>query len=208
MTDIKIDDEVRALLRDTALVSPLLTYMLTRGSPLVPRVYSIELQWDDVATDHLLDNASQAFQNSEPMYQMFWLQDISYTVRRPLYNAGVFGARQQDEYCKLNPYVDVKIETKGPDVYKLTDGFQPLENIVKAGAAERYWAKRMFVLPKNGNIVVQAYNRRTFETLEVPYIVTLSFIGMELSGCKLASCGYDEVICKLRDEDLYPRPSR
>lgn len=205
---IKIDEEVRALLRDTALVSPLLTYMLTRGSPLVPRVYSIELRWDDVASDRLLDSNAQAFSNGEGLYQMFWLQDITYTVRRPQFNAGVFGARQQDEYCKLNPYVDVKIVTKGPDIYKLTDGFQPLENIVKTSANGRAWANRMFVLPKNGNIVVEAYNRRTFEALEVPYIVTLSFIGLEMSGCKLASCGYDEVICTLRDEDLYPRPAR
>lgn len=198
-------EEERAWLREVALTSPLLAYMLTRGYPLVPRAYSIELRWDSSASDQLLDGDTQKF--NEKLYQMFWVQDVTYTVRRPLFNVGVFGAREQDEYCKLNPYVDVRIDAKGDTDYKFTDGFQPLENLCKTSGNPRAWASRNLVLNKNANLIVQAYNRRAFAELEVPYIVTLTFSGLELSGCKLPSWDYDEVVCKLRDEGIYPLPA-
>lgn len=200
---LKIDDDVRQLLRDASLVSPLLTYMLTRGYPLVPRAYTIELRWDSAASGQYLNGNAQQF--TENLYNMFWVQDITYTIRRPDLNVGVFGARQQDEYAKRNPYIDVKIRTTGRDQYDITDGFQPLENIAKT-VSERAYGKRLWVLNENANLIVEAVNTRAFEDNETPYIVLLTFSGLELSGCNLPTCGYDEVICKLRSDGLYPEP--
>jgi len=191
-------DDVRKL----ALYNPKLAFMLTRGQPLQQRIYTVDIEFDAVAANQTLRNN----QLDDKMFQMFWVQYMLYTIRRPLYNVGVFGAREQDEYCKLNPYVDIDFRLVGRERYSLTEGMTPLENVASPSSAPNPKALD-WILTEDSNVSIDATNTRTFAETEVPYQVRLTLVGKELSGCELPNCGYDSVICQLRNEGFYPMPS-
>lgn len=186
-------------IRTLALYNPKLAFMLTRGQPLSPRIYNVTFQWDSPAANQV----TRGVQLPENMYQMFWVKYMLYTIRRPEFNAGVFGQRQQDEFTKLNPYIDVYFRTTGRQKNEFTSDMTPLENLASPSGSTS--PRRLdWVLSQDSNIAVSATNTRAFGEDEVPYIMTLSLVGMELSGCELPGCSYDEVICTLRNEKLYP----
>lgn len=190
-------------MKSLALASPFVAWMLMQGKPLVARTYSIELRWDSWASGQVLPEVGFA----EKFYQPFWVQDITYTLRRPLYAPGVMGKLQDDEYCKRNPYVDITMRQSKPR-YDLFEGFQPLENVATT-LSERKYGKRGWVLPEDSNLFVIARNNRTLGETEVPYVITLTFSGLELSGCDDPVCNdWDDTICKLRSAGLYPPVAR
>jgi len=186
-------------IKTLALYNPKLAFMLTRGQPLSPRIYDVTFQWDAPAANRVVTG----IRLDENMYQMFWVKYMLYTVRRPLFNPGVFGQRQQDEFTKLNPYIDVSFKTTGRDKNEFTGNMTPLENLATPSTTTNP-RPLDWVLSQDSNISMKAVNTRAFAEEEVPYIVTLSMVGLELSGCELPGCSYDEVICTLRNEKLYP----
>ena len=188
-------------LRTLALYNPKLAFMLTRGQPMETQFLNIEFQFDSIDANQTLRGA----QFSDKMFQFFWIQHIFYTVRRPTFNYGVFGAREQDEYAKRNPYVDIHMRMVGRERYILTQGMTPLENIADP-AGSIHPRKYDWVLTEDSNISVDAENTRAFAETEVPYIIRMTFVGKQLSGCKLPGNGWDEVVCQLRNEGLYPQP--
>lgn len=188
-------------IKTLALYNPLLAFMLTRGQPLSPRIYNITLQWDSPAANQTLRDVGLP----ENMYQMFWVKYMLYSVRRPLFNVGVFGQRQQDEFTKLNPYIDVMFRTKGRTKNEFTDNMTPIEHLASPNTTTNPRTLD-WVLTQDSNVSISAVNTRAFAQEEVPYIVTLSLVGLEMSGCELPSCAYDEVVCQLRKEGVYPQP--
>lgn len=191
-------DDVRKL----ALYNPKLAFMLTRGQPLEQRIYTVDIQFDSVTTNQTIRGNSL----DDKMFQMFWVQYMLYTVRRPMFNVGVFGRLEQDEYCKLNPYIDIHVRLTGREKYEVTEGMTPLENV--ASPASHPNPKALdWILTQDSNISIDALNTRAFADLEVPYIVRLTLVGKELSGCELPGCAYDDVVCQLRKEGMYPAPA-
>jgi hypothetical protein len=194
---VAVTDEIRKL----AISNPKLAFMLTRGQPLEPRMYNVEIQFDTTAANQTIRNS----QMDDKMFQMFWVQYMLYTIRRPSYNAGVFGAREQDEYCKLNPYisVDISIVGKGGPRH-MTEGMVPLENIASPSSAPNPKALD-WVLVEDQNISIDALNTRAFDAEgETPYVVDITLVGKELSGCQLPGCNWDDIVCQLRNEGMYP----
>ena len=189
-------------IRTLALHNPKLAFMLTRGQPLQPRIYNVTFQWDSAAVNQTI----RGTQLNEPMYQMFWVKYMVYSIQRPTANVGAFFQRQQDEYTKKNPYVDITFRVTGRgDKNTITDVMTPIEHLASpAGVTDKISLD--WVLSRDGNFRIDAVNTRAF-TDEVPYIVRLSLVGLELSGCELPGCAFDEVICALRNEDLYPQPA-
>lgn len=191
-------------IRELALHNPKLAFMLTRGQPLEPRMYTVDIQFDSIAANQTIRNN----QFDDKMFQMFWIQYMSYTIRRPSYNAGVFGAREQDEYCKLNPYVDVAVRIVGKGGPRhMTEGMVPLENIASPSSHPNPKALD-WVLVEDQNISIDALNTRAFDNEgETPYIVRITLVGKELSGCELPGCNWDDIVCQLRKEGNYPLPA-
>ncbi|MFA5053212.1 MAG: hypothetical protein WC565_04100 [Parcubacteria group bacterium] len=187
-------------IRTLALYNPKLAYMLTRGQPLQPRIYNVTFQWDSAAVNQPI----RGTQLNEPMYQMFWVKYMTYSIQRPTANVGAFFQRQQDEYTKRNPYVDITFRITGRgDKNTITDVMTPIEHLASpAGSPNKI--ELDWVLSRDANFRVDAVNTRAFND-EVPYIVRLSLVGLELSGCELPGCSYDEVVCALRNEELYPQ---
>lgn len=188
-------------LRTLALYNPKLAYMLTRGQPMEQQFLDIEVQFDSTATDQLKRGAMF----SDKMFQFFWVQHIFYTIRRPTYNAGVFGAREQDEYAKRNPYIDIYFRITGEEKFYLTQEMTPIEAIADP-AGTVHPREYDIVFTENSNVSIDMQNTREFAGEEVPYIVRMTFVGKQLSGCQLPGCGWDEVVCQLRKEGLYPNP--
>ena len=185
-----------------ALYNPLLAFMLTRGQPMFPRIYTVTLQWDSAAANQTLNG----IQLGEPMYQLFWIKYMTYTIRRPSFNVGVFAAREQDDYTRKNPYIDLSIQTSGRGKsMRITEGMTPLEHVASP-AGDPNHISLDWVLAQDQNVKISAVNTRAFDIEEPPYIVHLSLVGLELSGCELPSCAFDEVVCQLRNEGLYPQP--
>jgi len=191
-------DDIRKL----AIYNPKLAFMLTRGQPLEQRFYTVDIIFDETGANQTLRNN----QLDDKLFQLFWVQYMVYTIRRPLMNDGVFGAREQDEYCKLNPYVDIDFRLVGRERYSMTEGMTPLENVASPSSKPNPKALD-WILTEDSNISIDATNTRAFSQYEVPYQVRITLVGKELSGCKLPGCGYDEVVCSLRNEGWYPKPS-
>lgn len=187
-------------LRTIALLSPKLAYMLSVGHPLAYRTRSVRLQWDTTAAEQTIPGR----RFTDKLFQMFWVWDISYTVRRPNANDGVFGKLEQDRYAALAPYIDVDIRMVGRENWHITDGFQPLETIAGPNQTNNR-RNAAWVLTADSNVSIDAINRRTFGDDEVPYIVDIAFSGLELSGCDLPGCGYDEAVCYLRENGILPK---
>ena len=82
----------------------------------------------------------------------------------------------------------------------------PLENVASPSSAPNPKAID-WILTEDSNVSIDAVNTRAFVPLEVPYQVRLTLVGKELSGCELPNCGYDSVVCALRNEGFYPMPS-
>lgn len=190
-------------IRKIAIYNPKLAFMLTRGQPLSQRFYTVTIQFDSVAVNETIrDNML-----NEPMYQFFWVKYMLYTIRRPQFNEGVFGRFEQDEYCKLNPYVDVDCRLVGRERYRLTNGMTPLENVASPASAPNPKALD-WVMTEDSNIAIDATLTRSLSSEgETPYVVDITLVGLELSGCKLPGCGWDEIVCTLRNEGWYPQPS-
>jgi len=186
-------------LRTIALLSPKLAYMLVVGQPLVYRSRSIRMQWDTQTTDETIMGRRFA----DKLFQMFWIWDISYTVRRPNANDGVFGKLEQDYYAARAPYVDVNMRMVGREQFQITDGWQPLEDIAGPTVTNNR-RSCAWILTADSNMSIDGINRRQFNNDEIPYIVDIVFSGMELSGCELPGCGYDEAVCYLRDNGILP----
>lgn len=195
-------EEVANDLRVIALANPKLAFMLTRGKPLEKRVYTLDLQWDTAAANQPIRD----LRLDDKMFQMFWIHDITYTLRRPNFAPGVFWNRQQDEYAKRNPYVDVAVNVVGPGNRELTRGLTPIENFCST-TSSGHFRNELWVLTENQNISVDAVNTRAFGDGETPYLIQMSFSGLELSGCELPGTPWDDVVCRLREEGIYPQPS-
>ena len=186
-------------MRTLALYNPKLAFMLTRGQPMEQQFYDIDVQFDSPSADQILRGAMF----SDKLFQFFWCQHILYTIRRPTYNNGVFGAREQDEYAKRNPYLDVHFRITGEEKFYITQELTPVECIADpAGTVNP--REYDIVFTENSNVSIDVQNTRTFADTEVPYILRLTFVGKQLSGCKLPGCGFDAVVCQLRKEGLYP----
>jgi hypothetical protein len=189
-------------IRTLALANPKLAFMLTRGQPLEKRVYSLELEWNLPAANQTI----RGRRLQDKMFQMFWIHDICYTVRRPNYSPGTFGVREQDEYCKLNPYVNISIDITGAGNRSITEGMVPLENFCTT-TSSGHFKHEHWILMENQNISVDAINVRTLQENEYPYTVTLTLSGLELSGCQMPGIPWDDVVSKLRADGLYPLPA-
>jgi hypothetical protein len=186
-------------IRKLAIYNPKLAYMLTRGQPMSQRFYTVTAQFDTTAANQVIRNN----QFDDKMFQFFWVQYILYTIKRPQFNDGVFGAREQDEYCKLNPYISIDFRLVGRERYSLTEGMTPLENVASPGSRPNPKAMD-WVLTEDSNVSIDVMNTRTLADDETPYIVEITFCGKELSGCQLSNCGWDEVVCQLRKEGWMP----
>jgi hypothetical protein len=200
--EMQLLEEAANEIRTLALANPKLAFMLTRGMPLEKRVYTITLQWDTIAANQYI--RGQRFQDK--MFQMFWIWDICYTVRRPSYSPGTFGVREQDEYCKLNPYIDISIDITGAGNRSITEGMVPLENFCTTTSSGAF-KNEHWVLMENQNVSIDAVNTRAFLEAETPYIVTITFTGLELSGCQMPGIPWDNVTDLLREQGLYPLPA-
>jgi hypothetical protein len=187
-------------LRTIALFSPKLAYMLVQGQPLVYRSRSIQVTWDEITAENPILGA----RFPDKLFQMFWIWDMSYTVRRPNANAGVFGKLEQDFYAARMPYIDVSMRMVGREKFQITDGFQPIENVMGPTITNNR-QNCAWILTADSNISIDSVNRRAFNVDELPYQVNYVFSGMELSGCELPGCGYDEAVCYLRDHNILPR---
>lgn len=194
-----ISDNLRAV----ALYSPKLAYMLTRGMPLQLRHRSMTITWNDTAIDQL----SPGTLFSEKLFQLFWIWDMVYTIRRPLANQGVFGKLEQDYYATQSPFIDVRVEMTGREYWDVSEGFQPIETIMSTSPTMSR-APAAWILQQDSNVRVTALNRRTFNQDELPFNLTITFIGLELSGCELPNCGFDESVCTLREQGILPKDYR
>jgi hypothetical protein len=187
-------------LRTIALFSPKLAYMLVLGQPLVYRSRHIELAWDTVDAENPILGAMF----SDKMFQMFWVWDMSYALRRPDANDGVFGKLQQDWYAARAPYIDVNIRMTGREKFHITDGYVPIETIMGATPTNNR-RNSAWILTADSNVAIDAINRRAFAEDEIPYQLRIVFSGLELSGCELPGCGYDEAVCYLRTHGILPK---
>lgn len=199
-----MDSETQALvstvaedLRAVALLSPKLAYMLALGMPLVYRSRRIPFQWDATGAEQPIDDAMFG----DKLFQMFWVWDMSYTIRRPDANDGVFGKLEQDYYAARMPYIDVNMRMTGREQFQLTDGYQPIEDIMSPTITDKR-KSQCWVLTADSNLSISAINRRAFNADEVPYQLSIVVSGMELSGCELPGCGYDEAVCWLRKKGI------
>lgn len=188
-----MDKDIKTLAKS----NPKLAYMLSRGLPLTPRWYNVELRWDSPAANQSL----RGVQLLENMYQMFWVKHLLYTVRRPQCNSGVFWQRFQDEYVKLNPYVDVSFRSSGREKLDLTNSMTPLELLATPSSSQQV-RQLDWVITEDSNISIDAVNMRAFQADEVPYIVTLSFVGMETTVREGLSLVLSDIVCKLQDEGI------
>lgn len=187
----KVAGSIAQTLRTIALFSPKLAFMLVQGQPLVYRSRSIRVTWDVPTTENVIEGAM--FPNQ--LFQMFWIWNMSYSVRRPGANDGVFGKLEQDYYAQRCPYIDVSMRMVGQENDHLTDGWQPVENVFNPVLNRQNQA---WIVTANSNISIDSINRRTFAADELPYYVDYTFSGMELSGCKMPTCGFSDAVCELR----------
>jgi len=187
-------------LRTIALFSPKLAYMLVQGQPLVYRSRSIQVAWDVVDAENEILGAKFP----DKLFQMFWVWDLAYTVRRPNANAGVFGKLEQDYYAARMPYIDVSMRMVGREKFTITEGYQPIEDVM-GPAANANRRNAAWILTADSNVSIDLINRRAFSEDEIPYQVNIVFSGMELSGCELPGCGYDEAVCYLRNNGVLPK---
>lgn len=187
-------------LRSIALFSPKLAYMLVSGQPLQYRSRTIHLTWDTVDAENPVLDAKFP----DKLFQMFWVWEMSYALRRPNANDGVFGKLEQDYYAARAPYIDVRMRMVGKEELDITDGFQPIESVMNFSAPARSLRSAAWILTANSNLAIDAINRRAFNEDEIPYQLNIVVQGMELSGCRLPGCGYDEAVCYLRQHGVLP----
>ncbi len=187
-------------LRTIALFSPKLAYMLVAGQPLVYRSRNIQITWDTVDAEQVINGSMFP----DKLFQMFWIWDMSYTIRRPQANEGVFGAREQDYYTVRAPYVDVQMRMVGRERFDITEGFQPIEDIMSPQITNNR-KNAAWIMTADSNVSVDVVNRRAFNQDEIPFQLNIVFSGLELSGCELPGCGYDEALCYLREHNILPQ---
>lgn len=116
----------------------------------------------------------------------FWVQKVSYTVRRPNAFAGSIFKAQSDVYNALNPNIDFQLIIKNYCEYVISPDPTPLENIVMA-----FCNPTGLILRCSAGISANFTNKRALAADESPTEAIITLHGMRLPRDMYSRCQAD-----------------